>query len=88
MNDFREWVGEWETEIKAVLDLIIGIVAVIVIGIQINKAMWATKSHKSGEVIKAVVFALVAGLIGAVGIAGVHGMVNRLKPDNQLVPTS
>lgn len=88
MNSFKQWVGQWEQAIKIGFGAIIGLVAAIIIGIQVSKAIWASKNHKMGEVFKHIAFGLIALLLAGMGIAGMSAVVDKIKPDNQLIPES
>ena len=88
MNGLKQWIGQWEKAIKVIFGAIIALVAVVIIGIQISKAIWASKNHKMGEVAKHIAFAVIAGILAVVGIGGLSAIIDKIKPDDQLIPQS
>lgn len=86
MNDFRQWVGKWQTQIEIVFGVIIGLAVVIVAGMLVTKCVWALRHSKGGEAIKHFVFAGLAVLVGLVGFGGVRAIIEKIAPDDSLIP--
>lgn len=86
MQGFRQWVGKWQSQIEIVFGVIIGLVVVVVAGMLITKGIWALRNSKGGEAIKHFAFAGLAVLAGLIGFGGVRSIIEKIAPDDSLIP--
>ena len=84
MDKIVNLLNNYNTEIKLVMTVVIGIVAGVFIAILLMKAMKELNNQAIGAAAKNVGFAVLVALIAWMGISGVISMMTAIQPGTEL----
>ena len=84
MDNIVTLLNNYNKEVKIVMTVIIGIVAVVFISTLLIKAMKELHNQAIGSAAKNVGFAVLVALLAWMGISGVISLMNAIQPGNEL----
>ena len=84
MDKVVNLLNNYNKEIRLVMTVVIGIVAVVFIATLLMKAMKELNNQAIGSAAKNVAFAVLVALLAWMGISGVTSMMNAIQPGNEL----
>lgn len=84
MDKIVNLLNNYNNEIKIVMTVVIGIVAVVFISTLLIKAMKELNNQAIGSAAKNVGFAVLVALLAWMGISGVISMMNAIQPGSDL----
>lgn len=82
MNNLTKWIQTNTDSIVTVFNVIIALVASIVIGLQVIKAISAARKNSYNEIGKIVGSIVIVVILAALGIAGAIALGNAVKPES------
>lgn len=82
MNNLIKWIQTNTDSIVTVFNVIIALVASIVIGLQVIKAISAARKNSYNEIGKIVGSIVIVVILAALGIAGAIALGNAVKPES------
>lgn len=82
MNNLVKWIQTNTDSIVTVFNVIIALVASIVIGLQVIKAISAARKNSYNEIGKIVGSIVIVVILAALGIAGAIALGNAVKPES------
>ena len=86
MDQFRAWVGKWQTEINTTITIIIALAVVLFGGWNIAVAVKDFGKHKMNEGLKSLGYAGLIVLIGLIGWGGLTALVKMVAPSTSVIP--
>ena len=86
MDGLITLIGEYQGLVKTVGNAIITLVALGVIALLIVRAINAARKSKMSEIWKPLTAAAVVALIAAVSIFGLTTLVNKIAPNDSVLP--
>lgn len=82
MNNLVKWIQTNTDSIVTVFNVIIALVASIVIGLQVIKAISAARKNSYSDIGKIVGSIVIVVILAALGIAGAIALGNAVKPES------
>lgn len=86
MEQLRQWVGKWQTEINLTITVLIAIAVVIFGGWNVVTAIKDFGKRKMNEGLKSLGYAALIVFLGLVGWGGLTAIVKMIAPSTSVIP--
>lgn len=87
MDNLRQWIGKWQTEINTTITIVIAVAVVIFGGWNVVVAVKDFGKRKMNEGLKSLGYAALIVLIGMIGWGGLTALVKLIAPSEAIIPT-
>lgn len=86
MDKLVQWLQKIRTKAETFLGVVIGLIAVVFVGLKIIKTIQQIKESNWSKVLLSIAEILAIILVAGMGIYGFHKLFDMVKPDQDLIP--